>query len=292
MTDPSAQPGELCKPGQPGQPGGNPLSAPEPWNAVAADYLDVNLPLLGMFSEAAMEQVQTTPSMRVLDVAAGPGTLACRIAPSVERVDAIDFSPEMLGHCLARVAELGLTNLYVQHGDAQALPFPNATFDLGFCMFGIMFFPDRPRAFRELCRVLRPGGRAMLTSWAPIERSSYMQTRVNALRAADPSSSNASEIARNVLTLEDPDLFAKEMHDAGFADVSVQPMVREREFADADELFRSLTRGNAPFELLRRTLGESTWQERLRGIRRYLETLGPFPLRLELTAWLGQGRRG
>jgi ubiquinone/menaquinone biosynthesis C-methylase UbiE len=275
MPDPT----ELC---------GNPLSAPEPWNAVAADYLDVNLPLLGMFSDVVMEHVQAAPGMRVIDVATGPGTLACRIAPSVERVDAIDFSAEMLGHCLARVAELGLANVYVQHGDAQALPFPNATFDLGFCMFGIMFFPDRPRAFRELFRVLRPGGRALLTSWAPIERSSYMQTRVNALRAADP---NAPEIARNVLTLDDPDIFAKEMRDAGFADVYVEPVVRQRAFADADELFRSLTRGNAPFELLRRTLGESVWQERLRGIRRYLETLGPFPIRLELTAWLGQGRR-
>jgi ubiquinone/menaquinone biosynthesis C-methylase UbiE len=248
----------------------------------------VNLPLLGMFSDVVMEHVQAAPGMRVIDVATGPGTLACRIAPSVERVDAIDFSAEMLGHCLARVAELGLANVYVQHGDAQALPFPNATFDLGFCMFGIMFFPDRPRAFRELFRVLRPGGRALLTSWAPIERSSYMQTRVNALRAADP---NAPEIARNVLTLDDPDIFAKEMRDAGFADVYVEPVVRQRAFADADELFRSLTRGNAPFELLRRTLGESVWQERLRGIRRYLETLGPFPIRLELTAWLGQGRR-
>jgi ubiquinone/menaquinone biosynthesis C-methylase UbiE len=275
MPDPT----ELC---------GNPLSAPEPWNAVAADYLDVNLPLLGMFSDVVMEHVQAAPGMRVIDVATGPGTLACRIAPAVERVDAIDFSAEMLGHCLARVAELGLANVYVQHGDAQALPFPNATFDLGFCMFGIMFFPDRPRAFRELFRVLRPGGRALLTSWAPIERSSYMQTRVNALRAADP---NAPEIARNVLTLDDPDIFAKEMRDAGFADVYVEPVVRQRAFADADELFRSLTRGNAPFELLRRTLGESVWQERMRGIRRYLETLGPFPIRLELTAWLGQGRR-
>jgi hypothetical protein len=81
------------------------------------------------------------------------------------------------------------------------------------------------------------------------------------------------------------------MRDAGFADVYVEPVVRQRAFADADELFRSLTRGNAPFELLRRTLGESVWQERMRGIRRYLETLGPFPIRLELTAWLGQGRR-
>jgi ubiquinone/menaquinone biosynthesis C-methylase UbiE len=288
MTDP---PAGLCEPCEPRELCGNPLSAPEAWNAVAADYLDVTLPLLGMFSEAAMEQVHTTTTMRVIDIAAGPGTLACRMAPLVERVDAVDFSPEMLGHCLARVAELGLANLYVHHGDAQALPFPNATFDLGFCMFGIMFLPDRPRGFRELFRVLRPGGRAFLTSWAPIEQSSYMQTRVNALRAADPSSPNAAEIARNVLTLEDPELFAKEMRDAGFADVSVEPVVREHEFADADELFRSLTRGNAPFELLRRTLGESTWQERLRGIRHYLETLGPFPLRLALTAWLGQGRR-
>jgi len=109
------------------------------------------------------------------------------------------------------------------------------------------------------------------------------------MRAADPS---APSPANHVLTLEDRDQFTREMQAGGFVDVTVEPVRCERAFESADELFSTITRGNAPFELLRRNLGEVKWQTRLAGIRRYLaESMGPFPMRLGLTAFLGQGRR-
>jgi SAM-dependent methyltransferase len=273
----------------PSNPGGNPLSAPEPWNWVADDYVDVNVPLLGMFSDVAVERAGLAPHMRVVDVAAGPGTLACRVAPHVKQVDVIDFSSEMVAHCQARARALGLSNLVIQRGDGQALPYPEQVFERGFSMFGLMFFPDRVQGFRELHRVLAPGGRAFVAAWAPIHLSSYMLARMQAMRAADPS---APSPANNVLTLDDPDLFAREMTAGGFVEVTVEPVLRERDFTTADELFQTLTRGNAPFELLRRKLGQAEWQARLQGIQRYLaEALGPYPVRLGLTAYLGQGRR-
>ena len=271
-------------------PGSNPLSSPDPWNWVADDYVDINVPLLGLFSDVAVSRAGLAPHMRAVDVAAGPGTLACRVAPHVKQVDAIDFSPEMVAHCQARARALGLSNLVTQQGDGQSLPYPDQVFDLGFSMFGLMFFPDRVQGFRELHRVLVPGGRAFVTAWAPVEKSTYMLARMQAMRAADP---NAPSPANNVLTLDDPDRFAREMAAGGFVDVAVEPVLREREFATADELFHTLTRGNAPFELLRRSLGEADWQARLHGIRKHLaEGMGAYPIRLGLTAYLGQGRRG
>jgi SAM-dependent methyltransferase len=267
----------------------NPLSASDPWNWVADDYVDVNVPLLGLFSDEAVARASLAPQLRVVDVAAGPGTLACRVAAHVKEVDTIDFSTEMVAHCRARARELGLTNVVIQQGDGQALPYADGTFDLGFSMFGLMFFPDRVQGFRELHRVLVPGGRAFVTAWAPVEKSSYMLTRMRAMHAADPS---APSPASNVMTLEDPDRFAREMREGGFVDVTIDLVSREIEFRDADHLFATLTRGNAPFEMLRRKLGEASWQQRLHGIRSYLtDEVGPYPIRLTMSAFLGQGRR-
>jgi ubiquinone/menaquinone biosynthesis C-methylase UbiE len=271
------------------KPGHNPLSSPDPWNWIADEYIDVNIPILGMFSDVAMARAGLTASMRVLDVAAGPGTLACKVAPFVQQVDALDFSAEMLAHCQARVRALGWTNVVIRQGDGQALPYPDHTFERGFSMFGLMFFPDRVQGFRELHRVLKPGGRAFVTAWAPVEQSTYMQSRIRAMRAADPQ---AASPATNVLTLEDRDLFLREMRAGGFSDVTVEPILRERTFATADELFASLTRGNAPLELQRRSADAQTWQKRIGAFREYLaRELGSYPMKLGMTALLGQGTR-
>jgi len=268
---------------------GNPLSEAQPWNLVADGYVEVAMPLLGLFGEVAVERAGIGPDMRVVDVATGPGTVACRVAKIAASVDAIDFSAEMVARCRARAATQGLHNVTVVQGDGQSLPYADESFDLGFSMFGLMFFPDRPRGFREICRVLRPGGRAFVTSWASVEKSPLMLARIAAWKAADPS---APSPQKNVMTLENPALFASEMAAAGFMDVTVEPVYRDREFRNLDELCEGATRGNAPFEIVRRDIGEQEWRFRVDIMRDYLGThYGPFPLRLGSTAYLGQGRK-
>jgi len=267
----------------------NPLSSAQPWNWVADSYVDTAMPLLGLFGEVAIDRAAIWPTTRVVDVATGPGTVACRVAARTASVDAIDFSSEMVERCRARATALGLGNVTVVQGDGQALPYADASFDLGFSMFGLMFFPDRPRGFRELLRVLCPGGRAFVTSWASVEKSPLMLARIAAWKAADPE---APSPQKNVMTLENPVLFASEMEAAGFVDVTVEPVYRDREFRNLDELCEGATRGNAPFEIIRREIGEQEWQRRLGIMRDYLGThYGPFPLRLGSTAYLGQGRK-
>ena len=267
----------------------NPLSSSQPWNWVADSYVDTAMPLLGLFGEVAIERAAIWPTARVVDVATGPGTVACRVAARAASVDAIDFSAEMVARCRARADALGLRNVTVVQGDGQALPYPGGIFDLGFSMFGLMFFPDRPRGFGELLRVLRPGGSAFVTSWASVEKSPLMLARIAAWKAADP---NAQSPQKNVMTLENPALFASEMEAAGFVDVSVEPVYRDRSFRDLDELCEGATRGNAPFEIVRREIGEEEWRRRVGIMREYLGThYGPFPLRLGSTAYLGQGRK-
>ena len=267
----------------------NPLSSSQAWNWVADSYVDTAMPLLGLFGEVAIERAAIRPTTRVVDVAAGPGTVACRVAARAASVDAIDFSCEMVARCRARAAALGLHNVTVIQGDGQAMPYPDESFDLAFSMFGLMFFPDRSRGFGELWRVLRPGGSALVTSWASVEKSPLMLARIAAWKAADPS---APSPQKNVMTLENSGVFANEMKAAGFEGVVVEPVYRDREFRNLDELCEGTTRGNAPFEIVRREIGDEEWRRRVGIMRDYLGThYGPFPLRLGSTAYLGQGRK-
>ena len=107
----------------------------------------------------------------VLDLASGPGEPAFTIAGLVGlsgRVVATDLVEEMLAGTRRRIAEQNIGNMDVQEtADMQDLPFADASFDRVTCRFGIMFAPDPAKAFHEVLRVLRPGGRCAFMVWGP-----------------------------------------------------------------------------------------------------------------------------
>src|SRR5215468_9544402 len=80
----------------------------------------------------------------------------------------------------------GLRGIRARVGDGQALPHPDQGHDAAFSLFGLMFFPDRARGFAELRRILRPGGRAVVSSWQPAERSRVITALFSALQQALP----------------------------------------------------------------------------------------------------------
>src|SRR5690606_38246203 len=162
-------------------------------------------------------------------------------------------------------------------------------FDLGVSMFGILFFPDRRRGFRELFRVLRPGGQVLVSSWAPIARSSAMQLLFAALRAADP---NVRPPEADPTSLENPEVFERELREAGFRDVCVEEVEHTLEVHSADDFWHEMVRGSAPMALLRRKLGEAEWTRQEEIARGYLrEHLTELPARLGSTAYLAVGTR-
>lgn len=96
----------------------------------------------------------------VLDVAVGTGRNLA-FYPDGVRLTGIDFSPAMLEIARARAAELGL-EIDLREGDAQVLPFPDASFDTVVCTLGLCGFPDERAAIAEMHRVLRPSGTLLL----------------------------------------------------------------------------------------------------------------------------------
>jgi SAM-dependent methyltransferase len=103
---------------------------------------------------------------RVLDVATGSGNAAIAAARLGCDAVGVDYVPGLLEQGRRRAAAEGL-QVELLEGDAEALPFPDDSFDAVTSVFGAMFAPNHARAAAEILRVCRPGGRIALASWTP-----------------------------------------------------------------------------------------------------------------------------
>ncbi|HXG77006.1 MAG TPA: methyltransferase domain-containing protein [Gaiellaceae bacterium] len=105
------------------------------------------------------------PGERVLDVGSGAGTdslVAALMVGPEGSVTGIDMTPEMLAKARAGAAELGLGHVTFVEGEAEALPFPDASFDVVVSNGVIDLIPDKDAVFSEIHRVLVPGGRIQI----------------------------------------------------------------------------------------------------------------------------------
>ena len=127
--------------------------------AVAADVISDLGPVL-------VAATGVGPGDRVLDVAAGTGNAAVPAAVAGADVVASDLTPELFPAGRAFAARHGV-ELRWEEGDAEALPYPDASFDVVLSCVGVMFAPHHQQAADELVRVCRPGGRIGLVSWTP-----------------------------------------------------------------------------------------------------------------------------
>lgn len=119
---------------------------------------------------------------RLLELAAGTGVVTRHLAhhlPPDATIIATDLSQPMLDQAAA--ADLNRPVEWRQ-ADAQALPFPDETFDVVVCQFGVMFFPEKALAFSEAWRVLRPHGHFIFSVWDRIEENTFADTILQAVR--------------------------------------------------------------------------------------------------------------
>ena len=119
-------------------------------------------PLIRVEEPAVRRLLEDAPPGRALDAACGTGRHAAFLAARGHRVTGVDTSPAMLAHARARVpaATLAVASLV-------ALPIPNASVDVGVCALALMHLPDLRPAIAELARVLRPGGRLVVSDLHP-----------------------------------------------------------------------------------------------------------------------------
>jgi ubiquinone/menaquinone biosynthesis C-methylase UbiE len=131
----------------------------------SGDYAQV-APHLEQAATALVARLGTLSGVELLDVATGTGNVALAAARTGARVTALDLTPALLEQARGRAAGEQLDVAWVE-GDAEALPFPDATFEAVTSVFGVMFAPRHAVAAGELARVCRPGGRIAVAAWTP-----------------------------------------------------------------------------------------------------------------------------
>lgn len=158
----------------------------------------------------------------VLETAAGTGVVTRALAPTLSHgasYVATDLNQPMLDYAASRQAPDA--RITWRQADALALPFEASTFDLVCCQFGAMFFPDRPSAYREARRVLKPGGHFLFSVWDRIEENVFADDVTNALARIFPDDP-PHFLARTPHGYHDTALIRRELENAGFSRVVIE----------------------------------------------------------------------
>ncbi len=145
--------------------------------AIAEAYERYMVPVFfTVYAEDLAQRVAALQLRRVLEIAAGTGVLtralAARLGPDANIV-ATDLSPAMRGRAQSDPHLAGDRRMTWRLADALSLPFDDAEFDLVACQFGVMFFPDKVRGYRETRRVLKPGGAFVFNVWDDIAANDF-----------------------------------------------------------------------------------------------------------------------
>lgn len=239
--------------------------------------------LFAPFAERTAADAAALAPRRVLEIAAGTGILTAALAaalPAAE-ITATDLNPAMVARGAARVP--GATWLAA---DAQRLDLPTGRYDLVACQFGAMFFPDKPAAFAEMARVLRPGGTVLLSSWDEVAASALPAAMQASLHAVLPDPPDF--IVRIPHGYRDPDRIAADLAAGGLVRVAVERVVLRGRPMPAAEVTRGFCYGTPlRFQLAEHgPLPEIT--ERLK--REMAARLGPEPVSGDLAAFLVTAR--
>lgn len=266
----------------------DPLTEPGPWNAVAPGYDSVVFDQLPALTDAAIELLAPEREDTILDIATGPGTLAVRLAPRVRRVIAVDFAEVMIERARGHIMRSRLPNVEARLMNGQDLDFDDASFDAAVSLFGVFLFDDRKKGLVEMSRVVAPGGRALISSWAPPSQNTMIGAGMDALRAALPDLPRP----QGPLPTQQPDVCRSELEAVGFEGVETQLFQQAVRYESVDQYWNDFQRSAAPLVVLKQRLGDEPYlaaMERVHGELR--ARLGDGPFSLDCCAILTFGER-
>jgi SAM-dependent methyltransferase len=168
-------------------------------------------------------------------VAAGTGVVTRALSSALgtrTSLVATDLNQAMLDQAIA----IGTTHpVEWRQADAMQLPFPDASFDAVVCQFGVMFFPDKPRAFSEARRVLKPGGVLIFNVWDRLAENEFADCTNTAMETVFPSDPPRF-LARTPYGYHDRAVIAKDLASGGFDKPAQFATVTARSRADSPNL--------------------------------------------------------
>jgi SAM-dependent methyltransferase len=196
--------------------------------------------MMGEWASRAVTLASLQAGKHVLDVAAGTGALTRLAAKSVGpsgRVVGLDLNSDMLDVARTIAREPTSAAIEWREGDVSALPFNDGSFDFVFCAFGLMFFPDRVGALKEMRRVLQQDGRVVLMVWGSMSKCPG-QTAMKESWTRHFGADEAGLFDRQH-SLGDPTAVRSLIDGAGFRETDVQQAVGFVRLPSAADLARS-----------------------------------------------------
>ena len=225
--------------------------------------------LITPVGRVVVDRAALAPGLRLLDVGTGSGgNVAIPAAQRGADVVGLDITPELLEHAVRRAGEAGVEVNWVE-GDAQQLPFEDASFDRVTSTFGAMFAPDHQRTAGELVRVCRPSGRIVMTTWVNDGFVGEMFTVIGSFLPPPPPG------------MQPPPLWGFEAHiNDVFRSVGAEPSI-ERETVDfnfdsVDDAVQQYAANFGPFVSARGVLEpQGRWEEFIGAFRELVDRFNP-----------------
>ena len=206
------------------------------WQKAAAHYQATFAAATGEFADALLDAAGVGPGTKLLDLCCGTGLVAGAAAARGAIVSGLDFSPAML-----EVARAMHPASHFADGDAEAMPFPNGTFDAVVSNFGVHHVPRPERALAEVRRALRPGGRVAFATWAAPADNIAWQLLLDAIRVhGDPDAAQAPVSGGG---LGSEEAVHRVLNEAGFAAPATGLLRREWRLTHPGDLIAALRRG-------------------------------------------------
>lgn len=206
------------------------------------------------YADAMAHRVAAYSPSRVLETAAGTGIVTRRLRdllPGETHITATDLNAPMLD--VARSKFGPREAVAFEAVDATALPFPDAVFDAVVCQFGIMFFPDKEKSYREARRVLAPGGRYFLSVWDAHRYNAFGRIAHEIVRHFFPK--DPPQFYRVPFSCHEIDPIKRALLDAGFADLKIALLRLEKTIPDAAAFGRAIVYGNPLIDQIRKRGG-------------------------------------
>src|ERR1700756_1562223 len=231
------------------------------------------------FMPFLLRAAHVAPGMRVLDIATGTGLSAeaalVAVGPS-GHVTAADLSPAMVEKARERLGKAA--NVLVSVEDAQALSFPDGSFDAVVCNLGLMFFPEPARGLSEFRRVLRPGGRAAVSVNTVPERSYNHQINVILTRYVP----GLAEAVTRTFSLGEAFRLEELFRECGFSQIETQTVKHTFVLPSFDAYYSPFERGGASTGQALATLPDEVRRAVRDEVRRdFGDTSGPIEVEAE-----------
>lgn len=220
------------------------------WESLAPRYDKTVTPTHIALGDASLRRAGLSSGMRFLDVAAGSGALSIPAARLGARVLAIDHSPAMLRLLEERAGGEGL-DVETRVMDGQELDLDDDSYDMVGSQFGVMLFPDMPSGVREMARVVRPGGRVLMTTLGDPRMVEFFVFFMRAIQTVRPDFTGPSlDPPPLPFQLQDPERLRRELAAAGLESIQIDGMVEPLEFQNGEDLWTWLTSSNPVAEVV------------------------------------------